>query len=196
MFLWKKEKKPVIAVTSVIEDCRKLSCMLWEYYQNPAGTDEFSERSRIFRDSGIKRYTQGSYYTTVENGQYRTLGEVIKSTLGFCIHENFGRIIDTHNNLANIFLTDERDIIFVKVFEEIYEKPRIAFGVIVEMDRKKWNKYYGALKAGDAVVLDGPAKLEYSYSLEGVDALLTNRKYSYEERHQKVFMDFKLKVYM
>lgn len=44
-----------------------ISRMLWKYYQNPTGTDEFSERSRIFRGSGIDRYTQGRYYTTVEN---------------------------------------------------------------------------------------------------------------------------------
>lgn len=176
------KKRKLVTIDEIIGRARNLSLSLQEVYQSGRG-DDFSARRKIFEDSGIHEYSRGHLYSNVN--------EMDKSSLEICVKEVFGRIISIRENRKAPIHVDDADTVSVLVFQGYDREASLTFKVSVEAPRRKWAKVYGNLQKGDQFLLDGPAKLEYSYSPEGV-------KTFFECPHQmeESFMSFHLKIYL
>lgn len=176
------EKKELVSIDTIIGRARNLSRLLQEFYRS-GEKDDFQARNRVFDISGIHDYTKGNRYSNCD--------EMNKSSLGIRIRETFGRIISITENLKQPIPIGNEDIVTVLVFQGYDREASLTFKVSVIAPRKKWQKLYGNLKKGDSFLLDGPAKLEFSYSPNGVETYFES-PYMVE----KSFMSFHLKIYL
>ena len=174
------DKKKLVTVEQVMAECRKLSRALLQYYQS--GGNNYEERDRILKGSGINEYTWGHTYSNCN--------EIMKSSLKIRIEENFGNIILV---MSDKNLPGGTDTVTVRMYEEYDKNASMAFMVSAVVPVKKWEKKYGHLKHGDTFPLDGPAKLFYNYDPSGLDV----RFYStYMHMGEKSLTSFHPKIYL
>lgn len=176
------KKKKLVAINTIIGRARNLSRSLQELYQSGKG-DDFTERNRVFEISGIHDYTQGHFYSNCN--------EMDKSSLEIRVKEVFGHIISVRENLKQPIPLGNDDTVSVLMFQGYDREASLTFIVSIEAPRKKWEKQYGHLQKGGQFELDGPARLEFSYSPAGVETYFES-PYQVE----KSFMQFHLKIYL
>lgn len=176
------KKKKLVAINTIIGRARNLSRSLQELYQSGKG-DDFAEKRRVFEISGIHEYTRGHSYSNCN--------EMDKSSLEICVKEVFGHIISVRENLKQPIPVADTDTVSVLMFQGYDRKASLTFIVSIEAPRRKWEKQYGHLQKGSQLELDGPARLEYSFSPTGVKTYFES-PYQIEES----FMQFHLKIYL
>lgn len=149
-----KSKRKIVSIQEIFVAALNMSNSLRKHYQKGLD-DDFEERCRVIAESGIREYTQHTFYTDSS--------EVIPGSLKIAVKETFGKIFRIAFAREQPIVIEDRDVVHVTVFSATEKKSNTAYSVVVEMSAKKWRSKYGTLKIGDTFELDGPAYLSYSH---------------------------------